>query len=197
MEPGFLAGILLRVERFAVAREAIADPDIVGSGGSHLDSEPLRGDQPGDSAVAGFGVPNALAEKKNAGSGKFAERAFGHLNQRERRIGDRAKHVRERHHRARNIGCKILRIGGHITRRVNVDADAFCLLGIELQVAGDKCAMLRGAVALKGIQNPRALDGVFLWQGRRSSGFAGAGNRKIGGNVQPECGGVAVGRIVG
>src|SRR2546429_3886255 len=81
-----------------------------------------------------------------------------------------------------------------ITRRVNVDADAFCLLGIELQVAGDKCAMLRGAVALKGIQNPRALDGVFLWQGRRSSGFAGAGNRKIGGDVQPGCGGGAGGR---
>ena len=146
-------------------------------------SEPLRGDESGDRAVAGFGVPRALAQKKNAGSGKIPERAFGQLNQSERRIGDGAEQVGESHDGARNSGSKLLRVAGHIARCVNVDADAFRLLGIELQVAGDKCAMLRGAVAFKGIKNPRALDGVSFPQRRWSSGPAGAGNREIGGDV--------------
>ena len=96
------------------------------------------------------------------------------MNQSERRIGDGAEHVGESHGGPRNVGSKLLRVRGHIARRVNVDADALCLSGIELQVAGDKRAMLRGPVALKGVEKAAAFDGVFSRYRRGSRRFAGA-----------------------
>src|SRR5205823_13302062 len=142
------------------------------------------GDEAGNGAVAGFGVPHALAQEKRARSGEIAERAFGQLNQSERRIGDGAEHVGESHGGPRNVGSKLLRVRGHIARRVNVDADALCLSGIELQVAGDKRAMLRGPVALKGVEKAAAFDGVFSRYRRGSRRFAGACNGECCGNVQ-------------
>ena len=106
-EAGFAAGLLLGVEGFAIAREAVADPDIAGSRGKNGVAPPLRGDEMRDSAIGAFRIPVALGDEEQAGRGEITERAVGELREREIGIVERAEHVGEHRDGARDIGGEV------------------------------------------------------------------------------------------
>src|ERR1700687_202759 len=56
--------------------------------------------------------------------------------------------------------------------------------------------MRRGILALEGIKQPPAFDGVFAGHGRRSGSFAGPRDGKDVWNVQPECRRITVRRTI-
>jgi hypothetical protein len=53
------------------------------------------------------------------------------------------------------------------------DVDPFRLLGIELEIAGNECAMGREILALESVEKPPAFHGVLGRHGCGSGGFAG------------------------
>ena len=92
-ESRFLAGVLLRVERFGIPRQAVTDPDVAGSRGQNLNSPPLRGYQARNGPVTALGIPGALAQEQNSGGREIAEGPIRNLDQRESGIRNGPKHV--------------------------------------------------------------------------------------------------------
>ncbi len=92
-EACFLAGVLLRVKGFGIARQSIADPDVTWRRWKNLNAPPLGRHQARDSPIAGLGVPNTLAQKQDARSRIIAKSAVRHLDQGETGVWDGAKHV--------------------------------------------------------------------------------------------------------
>ena len=92
-ESRFLASVLLGVERFGIASQPVANPDVARRRGQNLNSPPLRSHQARNGSVATLGIPGALAQEQNSGSRKIAESPVGNLDQREGGIRNRAKHV--------------------------------------------------------------------------------------------------------
>ena len=84
-----------------------------------------------------------------------------------------------------------------VARSVDGDTDALGLLRVELKVAGDKRAMLRGPLAFKGIEKPATFHGILSRHRCRGSGFTRTGDRESSGNVQAESCRVAVRGVIG
>ncbi len=90
-----------------------------------------------------------------------------------------------------------MRIAAGFAGSVDVYVDAFGLLGIELKIAGDEGAVGGGRIALEGVHEAIALNGVFAGSRRGRASFAGAGHRESVRNVESESGGVAIAGIIG
>ncbi len=129
------------------------------------------------------------AKSRRVPSGSWAMRDVG--------VAQRAEHVGEHGVGARDIGGKVRWLAECGARRIHRDIHAFGLLGAKLQLAGYEGAIWCGVVALEGVEKATALGGILAWHRRGGGGFAGARDREGIRNVQAECAGVAVGRIVG
>ena len=169
-EAGFAAGLLFGVKRFAIAREAVADPDIAGSCGKNGVAPPLRGDEMRDGAVGAFGIPVALGDEEKAGRGEIAECAVGKLREREIGIVERAEHVGEHRDGAGDVGGEVGWLAESVRGSVDGDVDAFGLLGAEFEFAGDECAVWLGRGAFESVKEAAPCER------RGSGGFAGAGD---------------------
>jgi len=90
-----------------------------------------------------------------------------------------------------------LRIAAGFPGSVDVYVDAFGLLGIELKISGDESAVGSGRIALEGVNEAIAFNGVFAGSRCGCAGFAGASDRESVGNVEAEGSGVAIRGIVG
>src|SRR4029077_20902388 len=163
----------------------------------HSVAPPLRSYQARDGAIGRSRIPDALAEQQKTRTGKIAERAVGELRDGKLRAREGAEHVGEGDRGTRHVVGELLRVGAGFAGSVYIDVDALGLLWVELKITGDEGAVRSGRIALERVHEAIAFDGVLAGSRRRSTRFAGAGDRERVGDVEAEGGGVTVGGIVG